>query len=151
MHHDEHHGSSCEVVEVGRDEERGQRQCPQYALRVARVYPFLYEVEAAVILKDLNDGHRGQEEHDDAGGTANVPKEYVVVDIGLDGMARRRLSAEELGVLVRVLRHDKVGAPADVYHPPYCSDEHGDGSLVDTRHVTGGNQQVAQNQQYNNQ
>ena len=48
--------------------------------------------------------------------------------------------------------HDKVGSPADVYHPSHSSEEHGYGCFVDTRQVTGGNQQVAEYQhQYNYQ
>ena len=87
VHDDQHHRCRCQVVEVGREDERGQRDGPQQPLRVAGANPLGDEVEAAVVVQYLDDGHRGQEEHDNAGGSAHVLQEDVVVDEQLDGIA----------------------------------------------------------------
>ena len=150
MHDDQHHGSRRQVVEVGRQDERGQRNGPQQTLGVTGANPFGNEVEASVVVEYLDNGHRGYQEHDNACSSSHILQEYVVIDEVLDGIARRSLTVQELCILRRMLRHDEVGTPADVDHPPYRTYEHSYGSLVDTRQVTGGNQQVAYNQHYDN-
>ena len=59
-HDNQHHRSSSEVVEVGRDDESSNGDGPKQPFRVMRLYPFLYKVKASIVIENLNNGHCGQ-------------------------------------------------------------------------------------------
>ena len=62
VHEEKHHQRRGEIVEVGADEEREEGGGPEQAAAAASLYPLRYEIEAAVAVENLYDGHRGDEE-----------------------------------------------------------------------------------------
>ncbi len=149
MHDDEHGHRRRQVVQIGREYKGGQRNGPQQTLGVPRAYPFLDEVETAIVVQQLHDRHGSQQEHDNSGSLADVVQKDMAVDVVLDGLAGRRCAVEPCTIIVRMPGHDEVRAPADVDHPPHRSEEHGDGGLVNACQVTCGYQHIGQYQHRN--
>ena len=146
MHDDQHHRGGSQVIEIRGDDEGGEGNSPEQTLGVARTDPLRDEIEAAVVVQDLDDAHRSQQEHHDTRGSPHIIEEHIVADEILHSIARRILTIKELLIFSSMFSHHEVGSPADVYHPSHRSDEHRYGRLVDTRQVTGGNQHVAEYQ-----
>ena len=145
-HNHQHHRGRRQVIQISRDHEGGQRDGPQQALRVPSADPFGDKVEAAVIVQELNDTHRGQQEHHDTGGTAHIIQEDLVVDKELHRITRRRLPVQECHILYRVMGHHEVRTITDIDHPPHRCHKHGNGSFVHTGKMTCGDHDISQQQ-----
>ena len=146
MHDDQHHRRRRQVVEVGGKDKRSQRDGPQQALRVAGAYPFGDEVETAIVVQQFHNRHGSQQEHDDSSSLADILQEYMLANKILYRLAGGHIACEPFLIVCGVLVHDKVGTPADVYHPPHCAQKDGNGGLVHPRQMACSYQQIGQNE-----
>ena len=152
MHDNQHHGRRRQVVQIGREDKRSQRDGPQQALGVTGTNPFCDEIEAAIVAQQFHYRHRSQQEHHDSSSLAHIFQEHMILNKVFHRLAGGLVACQPLHILTGMLVHHKVRAPANIYYPAYGTQEHGDGSLVDTRQMPCGNQHIGYNQHgYNNQ
>ena len=147
VHDDQHHGAGGEVIEVCRDDECGKGKRPKQVVGSPHAHVIGNKVEASVVVEQLNNRHRSQQEHDDGGCLAHILQKDIVADEILDGLARCWRTMQVFGIVVRMLTHDEVAAPTHVDHPSCRTNKHGDSCFVDARQVSRCYEQIAEDEQ----
>ena len=143
-HDNQHHRGRCEVVEIGRDDEGGYSDSPKQTLRIVGLDPFLNKVETAIVIENLDDSHRGQQEHNDTGSTTHIIQENLIANVEFYSTTRRYLASQIISIFARMLRHDEIGSPTDIEHPTHRTKKHGYSSLVNTSQMTCRYEQISE-------
>ena len=108
MHDDQHHRGCCQVVKVGREDERSQRDSPQQAFGIARTYPLRDKVEATIVVQQFNDRHGCQQEHHNSSSSTHIFQEDIVIDEIFYCLTRSFATGKPFKIVCRMLVHDKV-------------------------------------------
>ena len=143
-HDHQHSHRRCQIIKVGRDDKCSEGDRPEQTLGVSGLDPLRDKVEAAVIVQDLNDTHRSQQEHHDTCRTTHIIEEHLIIDKVLHSVARRLITCQKSQVFHCVVSHHVISTVADIDHPTDSANEDSDGRFVHTRQVSSGNHQVAQ-------
>ena len=108
MHDDQHHGRRCQVVQIGREDKRSQRDGPQQSLGITRTNPFCDEVEAAIIVQQFHYRHGSQQEQYNGSSLAHVFQEYIIFNKVFHRLAGGLVACQPLHILTRMLVHHEV-------------------------------------------
>ena len=125
-------------------DEGGYSDSPKQTLRIVGLDPFLNKVETTIVIENLDDSHRGQQEHNDTGSTTHIIQENLIANVEFYSTTRRYLASQIVSIFARMLRHDEIGSPTDIEHPTHRTKKHGYSSLVNTSQMTCRYEQISE-------
>ena len=95
MHDGEHQHGGGKIIEVDRDDEGDDGKYPKHLPAAARAKQLAHEVEAAVVIEYIHDGHGGEQKEHDLGSPAHLWQEDVpgdeVLHVGAGGFQVREV------------------------------------------------------------
>lgn len=133
--HHNHHDGRGEIVEYGREEERHEGDAPQQFALATGLHDVAHEVESAIGVHNLHDGHRSHEEEQSLGSVAEVHFQNLAHMRGYRPHAFRR-TADGGGEILSGVCH--VCRPAQYAHEKrHCRLVHFGETLCRYAHISG--------------
>ena len=124
MNERQRHHRCGKVIQVGRHHKHDEHHHPKQLFAVTSSCPYTQEVETAVIVQYLYDGHRGQQEENDLASLTHITQKDGLSDKLLHSLTGVCHAVKIVGVGLLVHQLHEIRSIGNIQHPPHCTKEY---------------------------